>query len=220
VAIAATKTALATWAAVVEGRFGTRSIPELRGWIRRSPLLGAALLVTTVATFGLPGWAAFEARATLAQLTATPPLDSVLVVLAFLTLPTYLRLLGVGTGSPTSRVDRAAPERIVRRRAERLPVEVERTTADGATMPTGAVEHGPHRTPAHRVARHSGDMASKGAVSVGRRFTRALRRDATELTAAAVLTLAVLAAFTAWGVLDIGGAASEPAPITTNAASD
>jgi len=35
-----------------------------------------------------------------------------------------------------------------------------------------------------------------------------------------VLTLAVLAAFTAWGVLDIGGAASEPAPITTNAASD
>ena len=220
VAIAATKTALATWAAVMEGRFGTRSIPELRGWIRRSPLLGAALLVTTVATFGLPGWAAFEARATLAQLTATPPLDSVLVVLAFLTLPTYLRLLGVGTGSPTSRVDRAAPERIVRRRTERLAVEVERTTADGATVPTAAADHGPHRTPAHRVARHSGDMASKGAVSVGRRFTRALRRDATELTAAAVLTLAVLAAFTAWGVLDIGGAASEPAPITTNAASD
>ena len=120
VAIAATKTALATWAAVMEGRFGTRSIPELRGWIRRSPLLGAALLLTTVATFGLPGWAAFEARATLAQLTATPPLDSVLVILAFLTLPTYLRLLGVGTGSPTQPRGPAAPERIVRRRAERL----------------------------------------------------------------------------------------------------
>ena len=87
VTIAATKTALATWAAVMEGRFGTRSIPELRGWIRRSPLLGAALLLTTVATFGLPGWAAFQARTTLAELTAAPPLDGVLVILAFLTLP-------------------------------------------------------------------------------------------------------------------------------------
>jgi hypothetical protein len=47
-----------------------------------------------------------------------------------------------------------------------------------------------------------------------------MRRAATELTAAAVLTLAVLAALTAWGVLDIGSAASEPAPITTNAASE
>jgi hypothetical protein len=49
---------------------------------------------------------------------------------------------------------------------------------------------------------------------------RAIRRDATELTAATVLTLAILAALTSWGVLDLGGASSEPAPITTNAASD
>ena len=33
-------------------------------------------------------------------------------------------------------------------------------------------------------------------------------------------TLAVLAALTSWGVLDISGAASEPAPIVSNAASD
>ena len=171
--------------------------------------------------FGLPGWAAFEARATLAQLTATPPLDSVLVVLAFLTLPTYLRLLGGGhrvadepRGPGGAGADRppagGAPRRS--RSSARRPT--------GRRCPPRPSSTAPHRTPAHRVARHSGDMASKGAVSVGRRFTRALRRDATELTAAAVLTLAVLAAFTAWGVLDIGGAASEPAPITTNAASD
>jgi hypothetical protein len=48
----------------------------------------------------------------------------------------------------------------------------------------------------------------------------AVRRDATELTAAAVLALAMLAALTAWVVLDISGAASEPAPIATDAASD
>ena len=114
--LAATKTALAAWSAVVEDRFGTRRIPDLRGWGRRSPLLATALLVTTVATYGLPGWAAFEARVQLGQLTSGPPLDVVLLALGFLTLPTYLRLLGVGTGSPTSRVERAAPERIVRTR--------------------------------------------------------------------------------------------------------
>ena len=222
VALAASKTALATWAAVVEGRFLTRDIPELRGWIRRSPMLGAALLLTTVATFGLPGWAAFEARTTLAELTAGPPLDLILVVLGFLTLPTYLRLLAVGTGSPTSRVERAPRERIVRRRRETLPVEVEGTASDGAEhADSSAAAVRPGRLArARRFARRSGGTASKGSVSVGRRITRALRRDATELMAAAVLTLAVLAALTSWGALDIGGAASEPAPITTNAGSD
>jgi NADH:ubiquinone oxidoreductase subunit 2 (subunit N) len=218
--LAATKTALATWSAVMETRFGTRHIPDLRGWIRRSPLLGAALLLTTVATFGLPGWAAFEARNALATLTAEPPLDVVLVVLGFLTLPVYLRLLGVGTGSPTSRVDRAAPDRIVRRRLESLPVEVEGAVPAVTSVPRGTSSRDAHPGPATRVVHRSRRMASKGATSLGRRVVRALRRDATELAGAAILTLAVLAALASWGVLDITGAASEPAPITTNAASD
>jgi NADH:ubiquinone oxidoreductase subunit 2 (subunit N) len=220
VALAATKTGLATWAAVVESRFGSRHLPDLRGWIRRSPLLGAALLVVTVASFGLPGWAAFEARITLAQLSGGAPLDTILVVLGFLTLPTYLRLLAAGTGRPTSRVDRAAPERIVRRRrTETLPVETEGTTAVGATA-SSAVGRDERANRARRAARQSRRLASRGSTSTGRRFMRTVRRDATELTAACVLTLALLAALTAWGVLDIGGASSEPAPITTNAASD
>jgi NADH:ubiquinone oxidoreductase subunit 2 (subunit N) len=220
VALAATKTGLATWAAVVESRFGSRHLPDLRGWIRRSPLLGAALLVVTVASFGLPGWAAFEARITLAQLSGGAPLDTILIVLGFLTLPTYLRLLAAGTGRPTSRVDRAAPERIVRRRrTETLPVETEGTTAVGATA-SSAVGRDERANRARRAARQSRRLASRGSTSTGRRFMRTVRRDATELTAACVLTLALLAALTAWGVLDIGGASSEPAPITTNAASD
>ena len=220
VALAATKTGLATWAAVVESRFGSRHLPDLRGWIRRSPLLGAALLVVTVASFGFPGWAAFEARITLAQLSGAAPLDTILMVLGFLTLPTYIRLLAAGTGRPTSRVDRAAPERIMRtRRTETLAVEREGATAADAGTPT-LTSRNAHANPARRAARRSRRMASRGAMSTGRRLMRALRRDATELTAACVLTLAILAALTAWGVLDIGGASSEPAPITTNAASD
>ncbi len=227
VALAASKTALAAWAAVVEGRFGTRSIPDLRGWMRRSPILAAALLVTTAATYGLPTWASFEARVDLAQLTGGAPLDAILVIAGFLTLPTYLRLLAVGTGSTTTRVERAAPERIARtRRVETLAVELEAagpvaavTTVAGSRAVddrsiTGTVPV------VRRAARRSGGVASKGATHAGRRLMSALRRDATELTAAAVLAMAVLAALTSWGVLDIGGAASEPAPIVSNAATD
>ena len=223
IVLAATKAALAAWSAVMEDRFGTRRIPDLRGWVRRSPLLGAALLLTTVATYGLPGWAAFEARVQLGQLTSDAPLDVILLALGFLTLPTYLRLLGVGTGSPTSRVERAAPERIVRTQALRDPPR--RGGADRGAPGSRRSPHRPHASdarpgPARRAARRSSQMASKGATHVGRRFMTALRRDATELTAAAVLTLAILAALTSWGVLDISGAASEPAPIVSSTASD
>ena len=44
VALAASKTALAAWAAVAETRFESRSVPELRGWLRRSPLLAVAFV--------------------------------------------------------------------------------------------------------------------------------------------------------------------------------
>ena len=74
VALAASKTALAAWAAVAETRFETRSLPDLRGWLRRSPILAAALAVTVIATFGLPGWIVFEARGDLARLAAGSPM--------------------------------------------------------------------------------------------------------------------------------------------------
>ena len=54
----------------MEDRFQTRAVPDLRGWLRHSPILGAGLTVAAVATYGLPGWVAFEARADLAELSA------------------------------------------------------------------------------------------------------------------------------------------------------
>ena len=156
VAMAASKTALIAWAAVTEDRFGTRSIPDLRGWLRRSPILAAGLAATVVATYGIPGWVAFEARGSLARLAVDAPWNALLVLAGFLTLPTYVRLLALGAGRVTSKVDGAAPERIIRRRGEgvsllkeTLDVELERTPEG----PTAADARGLSRSMCPRSCR-------------------------------------------------------------------
>lgn len=245
VAMAASKTALAAWSAVAEDRFGTRSIPDLRGWLRRSPILATGLVVTILATYGFPGWVAFEARGTLAHLAADAPWDALLVLAGFLTLPTYLRLLALGTGPATSKVDGAAPERILRRRGEgvsllkeTLDVEVEGWVEPESAVDTGTVEAvtdtgtgepvvegggsaaaPPRRRPVRARSRAELTASAAGGRDAGvraaTRFGAALQRDRTELLAATVLALAVLAALTSWGALDIAGAAAEPAPIVS-----
>jgi NADH:ubiquinone oxidoreductase subunit 2 (subunit N) len=170
--VAVTKTALACWAIVVEHRFETRSVPDLRGWLRPAPVLGAALALTVLATFGLPGWAVLTARGSLVSTAAGGPWDMLLLVASFLTLPAYLRWFTLGIGSPTSHVDRVVPElgglrgqsRRVRRStapsplrwrgraAAALPVEQEGEAVAGrapatpgpATAGPSADGHGPH----------------------------------------------------------------------------
>ena len=252
VAMAASKTALAAWSAVAEDRFETRSIPDLRGWLRRSPILAAGLVVTIIATYGIPGWVAFEARGALAQLAVDAPWDALLVLAGFLTLPAYLRLLALGTGPATSKVDRAAPERIVRRRGEgvsllkeTLEVEIEGASVGSAAArvdaparpgdPAGPGHPGdpgdpvaddvaaPRRRTWTRSRAELVASAAGGRDALVRGVTRlgaALQRDRTELLAAAVLALALLAALTSWGALDIAGAAAEPAPNVAGPGSD
>jgi hypothetical protein len=269
VVVAASKTALAAWTAVTEDRFATRSIPDLRGWVHSAPILAAALVTIMVATFGLPGWVAFEARGNLAKLAAGGPWNLLLVVAGFLTLPTYFRILALGFGPSTSHVDRAAPERV---RSARLPrrgsrgggLQVEQEGAGAVAASTGdapatvAQEPG---TPAARprtgagsrppatfstapAASAAGPAASAGtavapgggadspgartrpggAGSAGSRLAAAsatrLRRDRAELLSAGVLALALLASLVAWGVLDIGHAAAEPAPAVVGTGAD
>jgi NADH-quinone oxidoreductase subunit M len=263
VALAASKTALLAWAVVAEDRFGTRSLPDLRGWIRRSPLLAAALIVTTVATFGLPpllgmpAWVALDARLGLASAAADAPWEAVLFLAGLLTLPTYLRILGIGTGRPTSRVDGAPPERIVRRRKPRELLKVEQeqvaaatttespatpaptprrasaarsstkgTSAKAATTPTSTAPalDAAAPPPTARSKRPStpaipagGRAASQG---MARRIGVILTRDRTELLSATVLALAILAALTSLGALDLASAAAENAPILLVGGSD
>ena len=107
---AVTKSALAAWSAVVEDRFETRSVPELRGWLRPSPVLGVAFVLVVLATYGLPGWAVMSARVDLTGHIAGSPWSTLLLVASLLTLPAYLRWLVLGLGAPTSHVERSAPE--------------------------------------------------------------------------------------------------------------
>ena len=229
VVLAASKSALAAWAAVTEDRFETRSVPDLRGWARRSPLLAGALAITALATFGLPGWVAFESRTALATLVADEPWSGLLLAAGFLTLPTYLRLLAVGAGRVTSRVDRTAPERMGRRRRkdESLPVELEGSEIGAEATQSATTRQ--ETVPGASVTTEAAPAAATGtgaragaerAALAGQRLVDALRRNRTELLSGAVLALAILGALTSWGALGIADAAAEPAPIILGPGSD
>ena len=220
VALAASKTALTAWSAVAESRFETRSLPDLRGWVRRSPILAAAFVLTVVATFGLPGWIVFGARGDLARLAADGPLEALLIIAGFLTLPAYLRVLMIGLGPPSSHVTGAAPERFVRSIRRGPSLEVEQERSPGADLPDDAAAPDVGGEPRAASARGRHLRRAGGSGSFARRLGGALRRDRTELTSAAVLSLAILAALTSWGALDLGGAAAEPAPIVSGPSAD
>ncbi len=237
VALAASKTALAAWVTVVEDRFDTRSIPDLGGWVRRAPLLAAGLVLTALATFGIPGWVAFEARTSLATMAASAPWDALLVAASFLALPTYLRLAGVGAGPVTSRVDGARPEQISLRRrpTETLEVELEGTaevdrpgrveaatvSAESDASPDTAIEV--DGVPGTRRLSRRGPRRPAPSVALartGERIAAALGRNRTELLSGVVLALAILAALTSYGALNLADAAAEPAPILLGPGSD
>lgn len=186
----ASKTALLALTAVIEARFGSRSIPDVRGWTRRAPVLAAALVITVVATFGLPGWAAASARADLAALVVPGPWNSLLGIAALATLPAFLRLLATGLGRATSRVLRASPERV------RLP----RPTSARSVSDEGDGEPLP---------------AAASLAVYGRRVVTVLRHEPTLLTSLAVLVLALVAVLVssgAFGAATSGAASVVAAP--------
>ena len=115
------KTAFAAWAVAVRVRFGTRQIPELAGWARRSPLLVASLVLIAVGTIGVPGLLAWDVRDRLITLTLGSGLMHVLVGLGgLLSLTYYLRLALVGR-KPASSLVRAAPGDVPARHGHRKP---------------------------------------------------------------------------------------------------
>ena len=92
--------------------FGAHRLPDLKGWARRSPALAVALVTIIFSAVGLPGMAAFDARASLA-FEAVPGAFGWLVLIAAFSSLVYLgRLLAVGfrsEGGPVAHAPSPSP---------------------------------------------------------------------------------------------------------------
>jgi NADH:ubiquinone oxidoreductase subunit 2 (subunit N) len=106
----ATRTALVGWTIAFRAAFGTTRLSEARGWLRRAPALGAALVGIGAAAVGWPGVMVWDARVTVFQ-AATGGLALLLASLAGLgTAVALARVFGAGFGRPEPRVVTAAGE--------------------------------------------------------------------------------------------------------------
>ena len=94
------RSAFAAWAGGIRSAFRTGRIADLRGWVIRSPILAIAFGLIVVASLGLPGLAAFEARSSLVDLALDGPLATLVLLGTFLPLTYYGRLLAVGLRRP------------------------------------------------------------------------------------------------------------------------
>jgi Proton-conducting membrane transporter len=110
-AFLAAKTGFVAWAAAVSHAFGSSNLGELRGWLRRTPILGLALVAVAMATLGWPGSPVYEARSTLIGLALPDWLGFVGAAAIALALACYGRLLLVGLLAPTGVVTAASGER-------------------------------------------------------------------------------------------------------------
>jgi formate hydrogenlyase subunit 3/multisubunit Na+/H+ antiporter MnhD subunit len=90
------RSAFAAWAAATRATFGTGHVAELRGWAVRAPLLAVVLGLVVVASIGLPGLAAAEARGQLIALVLDGPVAVVVMLGTLSPLLYYGRLFGTG----------------------------------------------------------------------------------------------------------------------------
>jgi formate hydrogenlyase subunit 3/multisubunit Na+/H+ antiporter MnhD subunit len=102
-AFVVTRSAFAAWAAATRTTFFTGRVPDLRGWAIRSPVLAIVLALVVIASIGVPGLAAFDARSAIVGEAIGGPL-ALLVILATLSpIAYYGRLLWVGAARPDGR---------------------------------------------------------------------------------------------------------------------
>jgi formate hydrogenlyase subunit 3/multisubunit Na+/H+ antiporter MnhD subunit len=97
------RSAFAAWASATRATFGTGRVVELRGWAVRAPILAAVLGLVVLASIGLPGLAAAEARGDLVDLVLDGPLAIVVVFGTISPLLYYGRLFAVGIERPGTR---------------------------------------------------------------------------------------------------------------------
>lgn len=94
------RSAFAAWAGAMRATYVTSRIGDLRGWALRSPVLGLAFGVIVVASIGLPGLAAYDARSRLVDLALDGPVEGIVFVAMFAPLLYYGRLAAIGLMRP------------------------------------------------------------------------------------------------------------------------
>ncbi len=105
------KSALIAWVSTLSASFGSSGLQDLRGWARKSPILGLALVAIAIATVGWPGSAVFEARSTLVRLALPGQLQFLGLVGALGAIAYYGRLMAVGLLAVGDRVGSSEGER-------------------------------------------------------------------------------------------------------------
>jgi NADH:ubiquinone oxidoreductase subunit 2 (subunit N) len=132
------RSAFAAWAVAVRGGFGTRRVSELGGWAVRAPVLAVTLGVIALAAVGWPGLVAWEARATLVDLTIAGPIGLIVILSGVAQVAIYGRLLFVGLSKPSDTVRAGMGERPM------WPPAVERRDIVGLSRAERAFERGGH----------------------------------------------------------------------------
>ena len=131
------KTSLVAWQAAVSRAFGTSNVSRLRGWLRRTPVLGLALVAIVVATLGWPGGAVYEARSTLIRLALPAQLQFLFITSILLSIAYSGRLLIIGALAPSADVAAARSE-LPRWPARPAKPETEISAGETAEATTGA----------------------------------------------------------------------------------
>ena len=216
----AAKTAFVAWAAAASQAFGSSSLGELRGWLRRTPILGLALVAIAAATLGWPGSAVYEARSTLISLALPDRLHFLSVVAIVLSLAYFGRLLLVGLLSPVDAVTAAAGERPRWRRRRGVAA----ATADSSTSPAApaglaiAADGSADRSAGDQAASAAGPAAVPGPLAPAGAATAAssdtpkpkAKRKASRSVATAEIWPAVTDPATASLATDAAGPAGVP----------
>lgn len=207
------KSALAAWAAATRHAFGTRRIPELGGWARRSPLLAIAFLIVLVAIVGLPGLAAYDARAELIAIVVDGPFAAVLLLAALAPLGYLGRILAIGFGPPSAIVRDAPTSRLSWPRGAAVEAAARDASEEAAASDGGPAGAAGPSAPARLSAARSIAVQLGALRPLGSQLLGAWRANRTPVAAALVIVLASLGLLTSAGGFGATRAAAESAPI-------
>jgi formate hydrogenlyase subunit 3/multisubunit Na+/H+ antiporter MnhD subunit len=177
------RTALIGWVIAFRAAFGTTRLTEARGWLRRGPALGAALVGIGVAAVGWPGMLVWDMRLEVLQSATAGPALLVASLASLGPAVVLARVFGSGLGRPEPRVLGAHGE------LARVPAGLR---AAGRLM-AGPAGH-------RRAALRASIREIRPLVELNR----------TPLRAMIVVLLAGLAVMSAGGAFGIRDAAAEP----------